>query len=78
MFYKQILIGKQKRVIAQEKLNDSIQHKLTELIRIQAESLDPKLPAIFAGHVSVGDASTGSEKYDGRNSRLLSTSNPTF
>jgi len=29
-------------------------------------------------NVSARDASVGSEKYDGRNSRLLSTSNPTF
>ncbi|HCU79898.1 MAG TPA: hypothetical protein DGN60_01895 [Chloroflexi bacterium] len=57
------LAREETRGMTQEKLNETIQHKLTELIRIQAESLDPKLPAIFAGHVSVGDASTGSEQW---------------
>ena len=57
------LTREETRGMTQEKLNETIQHKLTELIRIQAESLDSQLPAVFAGHVSVGDASTGSEQW---------------
>ena len=51
------------RGMTQEELNEAIQNSLTELIRIRGESLDPKIPSVFAGHVSVGDASTGSEQW---------------
>ncbi len=45
-----------------EEINKAIQTALTGLIRSKAEALDPTLPAIFAGHVSVSDAKTSSEQ----------------
>ena len=45
-----------------EEINEAIQMALTGLIRSKAEALDPALPAILAGHVSVSDAKTSSEQ----------------
>jgi exonuclease SbcD len=45
-----------------EGINEAIQAALTRIIREKAEALDPALPAILAGHVSVSDAKTSSEQ----------------
>ena len=46
-----------------EHVNEAIQKKLTDAIRLQAENLDETIPALFAGHVSVGEAKTSSEQW---------------
>ena len=46
-----------------DQLNEAIQARLAQIIRSNAENLDESVPAVLAGHVSVGDASTGSEQY---------------
>lgn len=50
------------RNMTPDELNNAIQHALTELIRGKVESLDPAIPAILAGHVSVSQARTSSEQ----------------
>ena len=51
------------RHMTPDDVNEAVQRSLTELVRGRAEALDPSIPALFAGHVSVGDASTGSEQW---------------
>ena len=48
--------------LSTDKFNDSIEAKLTTAIGALASSLDPKIPAILAGHVSIDSATTSSEK----------------
>jgi len=43
------------------KLNESIETLLTQAIQSNAEALDPSIPAILAGHLSVDSAKTSSE-----------------
>jgi exonuclease SbcD len=50
------------RGLTPEEINEAIQRSLTEIIRAKVEELDESLPAIFAGHVSVSEAKTGSEQ----------------
>ena len=45
-----------------EQINESIQSRLTEIIRVKVEELNPEIPAIFSGHVSVSEAVTSSEQ----------------
>ena len=56
------LAGDETRGLAPEEVNKAIQESLTQMIRAQADSLDKDIPAIFAGHVSVGEATTSSEQ----------------
>jgi exonuclease SbcD len=44
-----------------EQVNNKIQEALTGVIADKAASLDPSIPAILAGHVSIGSAKAGSE-----------------
>jgi exonuclease SbcD len=44
-----------------EQVNNKIQEALTGVIVDKAASLDPSIPAILAGHVSIGSAKAGSE-----------------
>ena len=50
------------RGMTPEQVNEAIQQALTDLIRARADEMDPSVPAVFAGHVSVGEARTGSEQ----------------
>lgn len=50
------------RGMTPDQLNDAIQSAMTDLIRGKAESLDPAIPAVLAGHVSVSQARTSSEQ----------------
>jgi exonuclease SbcD len=50
------------RGMTPDQLNDAIQSAMTDLIRGKAESLDPSIPAVLAGHVSVSQARTSSEQ----------------
>ncbi len=45
-----------------DQVNQRIQEQLTEMLRVQADSLDPATPAILAGHVSLSTAQTSSEQ----------------
>ncbi len=45
-----------------EQINESIQQQLTEAIKMEADSLDPTIPAILAAHVSLDKATTSSEQ----------------
>lgn len=49
------------RGMTPEEVNDVIQRVLSDLIRARAEELDPGLPALFAGHITIGQAKTSSE-----------------
>ena len=50
------------RGLTPDQVNEAIQERLARAIRQQAESLDESVPAIFAGHLTVSDATTGSER----------------
>ena len=56
------LAREETRGMTPEQVNEAIQQALTDLIRARADELDESVPAIFAGHVSVGEAKTGSEQ----------------
>ena len=56
------LAREETRGLTPEQVNESIQSSLTELIRVQAKGLDPSVPALLAGHVSISQAKTGSEQ----------------
>ncbi len=43
-------------------VNEAIQRRLADGIAARAAALDPGVPAVFAGHVSVAQAKTGSEQ----------------
>ena len=45
-----------------EEVNEAIQKRLADAIRLQAERLDQETPTVLAGHVSVSQATTSSEQ----------------
>ncbi|MCH8186467.1 MAG: exonuclease SbcCD subunit D [Chloroflexi bacterium] len=51
-----------RRGLSPDQVNEAIQERLARAIRQQADDLDASVPAIFAGHVTVSDATTGSER----------------
>ena len=63
-------------------LNQKLQEILTNWINAQADALDPRIPAILAGHLSHSEATVGSEKIMtvGRDYFLLRSNiaNPSF
>ena len=59
----QFLVRDDIRKRSPQEITKAIEDNLTELIKIEAQALDHNLPALFVGHVSVGDARTGSEQY---------------
>lgn len=50
------------RGLSPDQVNEAIQERLARAIQLQADNLDAGVPAIFAGHVTVSDATTGSER----------------
>ena len=48
--------------MTQEQIKKYNQSRLTEIIRVKVEELNPEIPAIFSGHVSVSEAVTSSEQ----------------
>ena len=50
------------RGLTPEQVNEAIQERLSRVIRAQADGLDRDVPAIFAGHLSVSEATTSSEQ----------------
>ena len=57
------LAREEMRGLNPDQLNEAIQERLAQMIRSNATSLDESVPAVLAGHVSVGDARAGSEQY---------------
>ena len=55
------LVREETQGMTPDQINETIQERLTKIIRTRIEELDPKIPAIFAGHVSVSEAVTSSE-----------------
>ena len=51
------------RGLTPDQVNEAIQERLARLIRAQVEGLDSGIPAVLAGHLSVGDARAGSEQW---------------
>ena len=58
----QLLARDEMRGLSTIEVNAKISDTLTNLIQIQAQRLDPHIPAILAGHVTVNDARTSSEQ----------------
>ena len=58
----QLLARDEMRGLSTIEINANISDTLTNLIQIQAQRLDPHIPAILAGHVTVNDARTSSEQ----------------
>ena len=50
------------RGLTPDEVNETIERKLSELVRSHAEALDGSIPAVLAGHVSVGGATLASEQ----------------
>ena len=50
------------RGLSPDQVNEAIQERLARAIQQQAEDLDASVPAIFSGHLTVSDATTGSER----------------
>lgn len=59
-----------------DEINETIQSRLSDAISVEASQLDPGMVSIFSGHVSVGDAKTGSEQWMtlGKDHHLLKSS----
>ena len=58
----QLLARDEMRGLSTIEINAKISDTLTNIIQIQAQHLDPDIPAILAGHVTVNDARTSSEQ----------------
>lgn len=50
------------RGMSPDEINEDIQERLTVAIQNEAEKLDPGLPAVFSGHVTISQSVTGSEQ----------------
>ena len=50
------------RRLTPEQVNEEIQKRLTDHIRARVAELDPDIPAVLAGHVTIGEAVAGSEQ----------------
>ncbi len=58
----QFIARDEMRGLSNVQINEKISETLTNIIQIQAQRLDPGLPAILSGHVTVNDARTSSEQ----------------
>ena len=56
------LANEETRAMTPDQINEAIQARLTDAVRLRVESLDPSMPAVLAGHVSVSEAVTSSEQ----------------
>ena len=57
-----LLARDQVRNLPFDQVNEQLQALLTQLLVREAESLDPKVPAVMAAHVTVAQATVGSER----------------
>lgn len=51
-----------KRNLTHEQINQELEHALTNAIRFQADALDPAIPALLAGHVTISQSRLASEQ----------------
>ena len=58
----QFIARDEMRGLSTVQINEKLSDTLTNIIQVQARSLDPDTPAILAGHVTVNDARTSSEQ----------------
>ena len=56
------LASDETRGLTPDEINEAIQDRLSRIVATQAEALDPGVPALLAGHVSVSEARTSSEQ----------------
>ena len=56
------LVREETRGLSADQVNEAIQERLARFVRIHAEQLDGNVPAVLAGHLSVGEARTSSEQ----------------
>ena len=56
------LAREESRGLSADQINEAIQERLARFVRIHAEELDGDVPAVLAGHLSVGEATTSSEQ----------------
>ena len=57
-----LLTREESRGMNIEQIRQEIQERLTRSVTQQAERLDPTIPAVLAGHVTINGAKTGSEQ----------------
>ncbi|MDE2686059.1 MAG: exonuclease SbcCD subunit D [Chloroflexota bacterium] len=50
------------RGMTHQQINDAIQRMIDDAVRFQAEQLDASVPAVFAGHVTIGQSTLASEQ----------------
>ncbi|MDP6713984.1 MAG: exonuclease SbcCD subunit D, partial [SAR202 cluster bacterium] len=58
----QFLAREESRRLTPDQINENIQESLTRIIQNNVEALNPTIPAVLAGHVTVGQATTSSEQ----------------
>ena len=70
------LAREETRGLSPDQINEEIQDRLTEIIKSMADRLDPNIPAVLSGHVTVSQSKTGSEQSMmlGRDHVLLNSS----
>ena len=57
-----ILSREESRGLAIEEVRQAVQDRMTQAIYARAESLDPDVPAILTGHVTINGATVGTER----------------
>ena len=57
-----ILARDETRGMSPEEVNELIQRRLTDIVNTRASALDPSIPAVLAGHLTVSEAQTSSEQ----------------
>ena len=57
-----ILSREESRGLTIEEVRQAVQDRMTQAIYVRAESLDPDVPAILTGHVTVNGATVGTER----------------
>ena len=50
------------RDLTLDQITQRLQERLTEALSLELDALDPNIPAVLVGHVTVGGATTGSER----------------
>lgn len=60
---RSVLVGREdSRGLSIEEIRGMIETRMTEAIELRAQQLDPTIPAIIAGHVTVSGATVGTER----------------
>ena len=60
---RSVLLGREEsRGLTIEEIRSEVERRMTAAIELQAQRLDPEVPAIIAGHVTVNGATVGTER----------------